>query len=239
MVHPVRADRHSVPTELAKTVRIEAAARSDPTGDHEERPDEATVEQRPQADVEVRCVPVVEADPNVRPSRDGVQDPVERVDRDPVAVLARLQRTPRRADRHGNRCHGRPSPRSSLPFVRRPLDIPVVLRVARHATHRCSTDTSRGCRLRHRTGDADRCRRRSPSDGAACSPSRRQRSDHPWAPSRPSKAGCVAVPRGQASALAGCESDCRLRGRTLQSPDELRPEWQRAPEASRARMPLG
>ena len=92
---PSRACRPSCRADLSsrRPSASRLPRRSDPTGEHEERPDEAPFEQRAQTDLEVGRVAVVKADPNVRPPRDGVQDPVERVDRDPVAVLARVEPT--------------------------------------------------------------------------------------------------------------------------------------------------
>ena len=79
--------------------------------DHEERPDEVRLEQRRQAELDVRCVPVVEADPHVGPLPDNVQDPVE--PSTPIQYRCSPGSSLRRGfPSRGSRSRGRPSPSS-------------------------------------------------------------------------------------------------------------------------------
>jgi hypothetical protein len=91
MVHPVAADRHAVSRELDDAVLVQAPGGTDPAGDDEERAFQTALEERLKADLDVGSVPVVEADPNAVDPGDRVEDPVERIDRDPVRRFIRLE----------------------------------------------------------------------------------------------------------------------------------------------------
>lgn len=87
------SDGHSAAGQLPDVAHGEAARLAEPPRQQEELRIQATLDQGRQADLHIRGVRVVEADPHRRPAGDLVQDPQIPIGIDPVDILARLQLT--------------------------------------------------------------------------------------------------------------------------------------------------